>query len=68
MNRDILVNYYTRKGAKVVDNLELVKGKDFLDQNWTTEHYNQTGRITIAKQVVEKLRLQFPGYYKQCNY
>jgi hypothetical protein len=68
MNRDILVDYYTRKGVKVIDNLELVKGKDYLDQNWTTEHYDQTGRITIAKNVAEHLQQQFPEFYKDCNY
>ncbi len=68
MNRDILVRYYTNKGAIVIDNLEKVRGKNYLDQSWTTEHYSQEGRIAIAKNVAETLRKQYPAYYKQCNY
>lgn len=51
-NRDLLVKRYTAQGAIVVNNLELVDGKDYIDQNWTTEHYNQTGRWNIARNVV----------------
>lgn len=53
-NRDLLVNRYTAQGAIVVDNMELVNGKDYIDQNWTTEHYNQTGRWIVARNVAEK--------------
>ncbi len=48
INRDFLVNRYSAKGVKVVDNLEAVKGQWFTDQNWTTEHYNYEGRKRIA--------------------
>ncbi|UPT67594.1 MAG: hypothetical protein M0D57_02665 [Sphingobacteriales bacterium JAD_PAG50586_3] len=51
-NRDLLIKRYTAQGAIVVDNLELVNGHDYIDQNWTTEHYNQTGRWIIARNVV----------------
>ena len=54
-NRDYLVKRYTAKGVIVVDNLEVVKGKDYTDQNWTTEHYNYTGRKAIANNVAQKL-------------
>jgi hypothetical protein len=56
-NRDLLVSRYTKMGAVVIDNLELVEGKDFIDQNWTTEHYNGRGRMRIAKHIVSKLKI-----------
>jgi len=43
----------------VLDHLESVKGSDFIDQNWTTEHYNQTGRINISKKTSQYLLKQF---------
>lgn len=55
-NRDYLVERYTKKGAEVIDNLESVGINDFLDKNWTTEHYNYKGRISIAKKVAEKIK------------
>jgi hypothetical protein len=60
-NRDILVKYYAHKGITVIDNLELVKGEDYIDQDWTTEHYNQRGRMTIAKNVAKVLQNVFPS-------
>ena len=54
-NRDLLVDRYTRKGAVVIDNLEAVPGKHFGEKNWTTEHYDQTGRAIIAKNVCKAL-------------
>jgi hypothetical protein len=50
-NAEILKSRYVKRGVRVVDNLELVKGEDFVDQNWTTEHYNQIGRRLIANQL-----------------
>lgn len=55
-NRDLLVNRYSRKGVLVVDNLELVSGKDFVDQHWTTEHYKEQGRKAIAGNLAEGLK------------
>ncbi|MDX1349595.1 MAG: hypothetical protein R3279_05075 [Putridiphycobacter sp.] len=50
-NRDLLVAYYSRKGVLVVDNLETVPDKYFIDQNWTTEHYSDAGRKAVAEKV-----------------
>ncbi len=50
-NRDLLMQRYNKNGVIVVDNLELVNGKEFCDQDWTTEHYVQSGRIRIAGNV-----------------
>lgn len=55
-NRDLLVSRYTAMGAIVVDNLDLVPGKHFGEKNWTTEHYDQYGRLFVARQVRNALR------------
>ncbi|MBL7917764.1 MAG: hypothetical protein JNM96_05160 [Bacteroidia bacterium] len=57
-NRDYLVNRYSKMGVVVVDNLESAGINDFLDKNWTTEHYNYRGRIAIAKKVVSQLKIK----------
>lgn len=62
-NRDYLVNRYTKNNCVVVDNLELIAGKEFTDQTWTTEHYSYKGRMIIAKNLAEKLKEQFNNSY-----
>ena len=64
-NRDYLVNRYNKNNCTVVDNLELIKGKEFSDQTWTTEHYSYKGRMIIAKNLAGKLKNQFNNYYKK---
>jgi len=61
-NRDFLVKRYTGMGVKVADNLELVEGKDFIDQGWTTEHYNARGRMRIARNLAQTLKTVLTGY------
>ncbi len=63
-NRDYLIKRYTKNNCVVVDNLELVNGKEFTDQNWTTEHYGYKGRMIIAKNVAKALNKQFSKEYK----
>ena len=63
-NRDLLVTRYSKMGATVVDNLECVNDSDYIDQNWTTEHYKETGRKTIAKNVAEALKPFYAKNYK----
>jgi hypothetical protein len=63
-NRDYLVKRYNKNKCIVVDNLELVNGKEFTDQNWTTEHYGYKGRMIIAKNVAQTLSKQFSNEYK----
>jgi hypothetical protein len=63
-NRDYLVKRYNGRNCVVVDNLEAVRGKDFIDQNWTTEHYVLRGRMKIAKNLADSIRSQFNEYYK----
>lgn len=62
-NRDILVKRYQGKNCVVIDNLELVGGKEFTDQEWTTEHYSYKGRMLIARHLADSLRKQFSKQY-----
>lgn len=55
-NAQLLKAYYGRKGVLVVDNLDDVADHQFIDQEWTTEHYKEIGRQTIAKKVALALR------------
>jgi hypothetical protein len=64
-NRDFLVKRYNKGNCVVVDNFELVNGKDFIDQNWTTEHYGYKGRMKIAKNLAQALKQQFENKYKE---
>jgi hypothetical protein len=59
-NRDLLMNRYNKDGVIVTDNLDLVNGKDYIDQSWTTEHYKQRGREAIAKNLAEHLKQLYP--------
>lgn len=62
-NRDFLVKRYSKNNCEVVDNLEWVPGTYYIDQNWTTEHYNYKGRMIIAKNLSESLKKQFKNKY-----
>ena len=64
-NRDILMKRYNKDGTIVVDNLDLVCGFDYIDQNWTTEHYNQRGRMKIARNLANSLKQIYPDSYKE---
>lgn len=64
-NRDFLVKRYNKNNCKVVDNLELVKGLEFTDQKWTTEHYDYKGRMKIAKNLAAAMKNQFSEEYKE---
>jgi hypothetical protein len=63
-NRDFLVKRYQSKGVMVVDNLQNVSGKDFIDQDWTTEHYVQRGRKQVAKVLADSLKKIFPADFR----
>ena len=55
-NRDYLIRRYQNSNCVVIDNLECVKGKDFIDQNWTTEHYTFNGRNRIAENLSQAIK------------
>jgi hypothetical protein len=64
-NRDYLVRRYHQPGCTVVDNLAAVKGIEFIDQEWTTEHYTYPGRMRIARNLADSLKKQFNYSYKK---
>ncbi len=55
-NAELLVKYYENKGVTVVNNLNAVNNEQFIDQNWTTEHYAEQGRKTIARNTAIALK------------
>ena len=64
-NRDFLLNRYGRlEGVAVIDNLNLVRDVNFIDQNWTTEHYYEEGRRIVADRVAQTLREFYPNDYQ----
>lgn len=63
-NRIKLTKYFEDRGAIVIDNLYAVEDMQFIDQNWTTEHYAERGRKTIAKNMAEGIKHLYPGHYK----
>ena len=63
-NRDYLINRYgNQENVTVVNNLADVRNGLFTDQNWTTEHYQEMGRRTIAENVAQALREYHPDNY-----
>lgn len=50
-NRNFLANRYGHMEAMVADAFESVRGVDFTEQFWTSEHYNQTGRMAVADKI-----------------
>lgn len=67
-NRDLLVNRYRKNDVLVVDNLECVHDSEYIDKNWTTEHYSEKGRKIIAKNVATSLKKIYPNDYVEVNY
>lgn len=56
-NRDYLIERYDNiDNVTVVDNVGNVRNGLFIDQNWTTEHYKEMGRRSIAKNVAQAAR------------
>ena len=64
-NRDYLLQRYgSLDGVTVVDNLNLVRDVNFIDQDWTTEHYYEEGRRIIAYHLAQTLRQFYPKDYQ----
>ena len=63
-NTELLMKRYNKNNVNVVNNLEDVLSEEFIDQNWTTEHYAEKGRRIIAKNVAECLKKIYPNDYK----
>ena len=64
-NAKILETYFANRGVLVVNNLHAVEDEQFIDQDWTTEHYAEEGRKTIAQNVAEALRKFHDKDFKQ---
>jgi hypothetical protein len=65
-NHDYLMNRYGNlEGVTVVDNLNLVRDVNFIDQDWTTEHYYEEGRRIIAANVAEAIKAFYPEDYRK---
>ncbi len=67
-NRDKLIKYFEDRGLLVVDNLTAVRNDQFIDQNWTTEHYAEKGRKIIAKNVAKATEKFYPGEFRSLKY
>lgn len=67
-NRDLLVRRYERKGATVVDLLELLPNQVFSDQDWTTEHYNESGRKLVAQNLAKNVKKHHPEAFREVVY
>jgi hypothetical protein len=68
-NHDYLLNRYGHlDGVTMVDNLNLVRDVDFIDQDWTTEHYYEEGRRIIAGNVAEALKAYYPDEYRSVDW
>ncbi len=65
-NVRILETYY--RNVLIVNNLNAVEDNQFIDQNWTTEHYAEKGRKIIAKNVSQALRTWHNDFYKDVDY
>jgi hypothetical protein len=50
-NKEFIKARYEKKGVTIVDNFTIVADKEFIDRDWPTEHYAETGRKQIAKNV-----------------
>ena len=64
-NRDLLIERYRRMGVAVVDNFNSVEDEEFVDRDWTTEHYAEQGRKTVARNVAQTLKTFYPDYYQE---
>jgi hypothetical protein len=67
-NRDLLVKRYNKAGVMVVDNLDLVPDAEYIDRNWTTEHYAEQGRKIIARNVAKSLAKLYPKDFREVTY
>ena len=54
-NAKVLETRYEAMGVPVVNNLEAVRDPHFIDKDWPTEHYDETGRKAIAHEVIKEI-------------
>lgn len=54
-NVQYIIQRYESQDVIVVNNLYEVRDSDFFERDFPTEHYTQTGRMTIARNIAEQL-------------
>ncbi len=54
-NKDWLVNRYRAKGVDLVDCFDAVADSCFTERHFPSEHYNQVGRMIVAKAVANAI-------------
>lgn len=62
-NKALLINRYNKDGVIVVDNLGIVEDEQFIDQDWTSEHYYEKGRKKVARNIALNLRKIYPANF-----
>lgn len=67
-NRNLLKEYYGSRGVLVIDNLDAVEDDQYIDRDWTTEHYAERGRKLIARKVAEELKRWYGDQYQDAGY
>ena len=55
-NVQYVIERYEKMGVITVNNLNAVRDADFFDRDFPTEHYRQTGRRAVAKNVTDALK------------
>lgn len=64
-NRDLLVARYGHlDNVVVVDQMDALGNGEFIDQNWTTEHYREGGRRIVAEGLAYALKPIFLEAFK----
>lgn len=67
-NRKLLIDRYGSRGVLVVDNLDVVDDGEYIDRDWTTEHYAEQGRKTIARRVAKELKRWYGDQFQDAGY
>lgn len=67
-NAEKLTKYFTNRGVLVVNSLTQVESEQFIDTDWTTEHYAEKGRKIIAKNIAETLKVWHADSFKEAKY
>jgi hypothetical protein len=67
-NKDLLINRYNKNKVLVINNFDCVHDAEFIDRNWTTEHYAEHGRKIIAGNVAKYLKSFYPNDFKEVQY
>ena len=66
-NRTLLIKRYNKNNVLVVDNLESVGNEEYIDRDWTTEHYAEKGRKIIARNISQAMKTIYPKDYAKAT-